>query len=140
MINDSDNGSGPLAPDNYSGFGSTFSNVQEFATHKHNVLYKAMRYGRWYLLKGIAPRYANDEAHHQMLAKEFATMMKLQHPGIVQATSIEDVPGLGTCIVMEYIEGKTLEQWLDDSPSSNECRNMFMQILDVVEYIHQHFH
>lgn len=137
MINDSDNGSGPLAPDNYSGIGSTFSNVQEFATHKHNVLYKAMRYGRWYLLKGMAPRYANDEAHHQMLAKEFATMMKLQHPGIVQATSIEDVPDLGTCIVMEYIEGKTLEQWLDDSPSSNECRNMFMQILDVVEYIHQ---
>ena len=137
MINDSDNGSGPLAPDNYTGIASTFSNVHELATHKHNVLYKAMRYGRWYLLKGIAPRYAADEAHHQMLTKEFATMMKLQHPGIVQATSIEDVPDLGTCIVMEYIEGKTLEQWLDNSPSSNECRNMFMQILDVVEYIHQ---
>lgn len=137
MINDSDNGSGPLAVNQYAGIESTFSNVHKLAVHEYNVLYKAMRYGRWYLLKGIAPRFAHDEAHRQMLVKEFETMMKLQHPGIVQATSIEEVPEVGFCIVMEYIEGKTLEQWLDGSPSGKQCRDMFLQILDVVEYIHQ---
>lgn len=137
MIFTNDNDSGPFVKGDFNGIDSTFTNVQEIATHEHNVLYKAMRYGRWYLLKGIAPRYNADETHRQMLIKEFETMMKLQHPGIVQAVSFDDVPNVGVCIVMEYVEGKTLEQWLEQTDDGKECRAMFMQILDAVEYIHQ---
>ena len=137
MAYSNDNDSGPFANGNFNGIDSAFTNVQEIAAHEHNVLYKAMRYGRWYLLKGIAPRYNADEAHRQMLIKEFDTMMKLMHPGIVQAVSLDDVPNVGMCIVMEYIEGKTLEQWLEQTDDGKKCRAMFMQILDAVEYIHQ---
>ena len=137
MAYSNDNDSGPFANGNFNGIDSAFTNVQEIAAHEHNVLYKAMRYGRWYLLKGIAPRYNADEAHRQMLIKEFDTMMKLLHPGIVQAVSLDDVPNVGMCIVMEYIEGKTLEQWLEQTDDGKKCRAMFMQILDAVEYIHQ---
>lgn len=138
MINDiEDIESGSLTNEQFTGVGSEFSNVQHISAHGDNVLCKAMRYGRWYMLKGIAPRYAHDEAHRQMLIKEFETMMKLEHPGIVQATSLEEVPGLGACIVMEYISGETLEQWLTHSPSAAACREIFMQILVVAEYIHR---
>ncbi len=129
--------SGPVTTDDIEGVSSALTNVQPIATRGHNTLWRAMRHGRWWLLKGIALRYAADEAHRRMLVKEFETMMRLQHPGIVQAHGLENVPELGPCIVMEWVEGMTLKQWLaDGSHSAGECREVLRQLLDAVEYIH----
>lgn len=116
---------------------SGWSRVQAIAKHKHTALHKGMRHGRWYLLKGIATPYAADEAHRQMLHKEFATLMRLNHPGIVQAVSLEDVPEVGLCIIMEWVEGQTLEQRLADGCTPQVGRSLLGQLLDVVEYVHQ---
>lgn len=115
----------------------TYSNIQPIAIHSHYRLWKAMRYGRWFLLKGISSGYLHDETHRQLLLKEFSTLMRLQHPGVVQAISFEDVRGVGPCIVMEYIEGKTLGEWIDEGADLNRCRDILHQLLDTVEYIHQ---
>ena len=132
-----DSESGPIGEVRYRGVSNAFTNVQELATRQHSVLCKAMRYGRWYVLKCIAPRYVADEAHRQMLAKEFESMMRVQHPGIVQAYGIEEVPERGPCIVMEYVEGCTLEQWLAQEHDAAACCALLMQLLDAVEAIHQ---
>lgn len=129
--------SGPVTTDDIEGVSSALTNIQPIATRGHNTLWRAMRHGRWWLLKGIALRYAADEAHRRMLVKEFETMMRLQHPGIVQAHGLENVPELGPCIVMEWVEGMTLKQWLaDGSHSAGECREVLRQLLDAVEYVH----
>lgn len=130
--------SGPLSADDIEGISSTLTNIQPVATRGHNTLWRAMRHGRWLLLKGIAVRYVADEAHRRMLVKEFETMIRLQHPGIVQAHGIENVPELGPCIVMEWVEGETLKLWLaSGSHSAGECHEVLRQLLDAVEYIHR---
>lgn len=138
MITDDYTESGPVTADDIEGVSSALTNVQPVAARGHNTLWRAMRYGRWWLLKGIAVRYAADEAHRRMLVKEFETMMRLQHPGIVQASSLENVPELGPCIVMEWVEGVTLKQWLADGDhSAGECGEVLRQLLDAVEYVHR---
>ncbi len=74
-----------------------------------NILCKAKRYGRWWMLKGLKPVFRNQETYKALLHKEFDILISLQHPNIVTASSIEEVAELGTCIVMECIDGITNE-------------------------------
>jgi len=71
-----------------------------------------------------------------MLHKEFELLMKAQHPGIVQATGLEDVPGLGECIVMEYVEGCTLKEVMEQGLSSRTAARLMDELTDAVAYIH----
>ena len=71
-----------------------------------------------------------------MLNKEFDIAMRLQHPGIVQTVNIEDVPILGRSIVMEWIDGMTLSQWLERNPARRERLKVLDQLLGAVAYLH----
>ena len=46
---------------------------------------------------------------------------------------MEEIPEMGTCIVMEWIDGITLEHW---SGKKIEGEGIFLQLLDAVHYIH----
>ena len=46
---------------------------------------------------------------------------------------MEEIPEMGTCIVMEWIDGITLEHW---SGRKTEGEDIFLQLLDAVHYIH----
>ena len=117
---------------------SRFTNVEMLGAHGVNVLARAKRYGRWYLLKGLTPEAAREELYRQMLHKEFDIMMRLQHPGVVQAVSIETVEPLGDCIVMEWVEGCTLKDWLKKEPPHEERLHVLNQLLSTLSHIHEH--
>ena len=87
--------------------------MEVLATSEVNVVAKAKRYGRWWLLKGLQKKKAGEAGYQQRLRKEFEILMQLQHPYVVAAYGIEDVEGLGRCIVMEYADGPTLREWLE---------------------------
>ncbi len=124
--------------DSFEGVNDHFTSLEVLGTHGHNVLARAKRFGRWYLLKGLAPEVADQHAYHEMLVKEFDIMMRLQHPGVVQAMTLEDVDGLGKCIVMEWVEGITLSDWLADKPTRAERRKVAQQLMDALAHVHQH--
>ncbi len=117
---------------------SRFTNVEVLGTHGHNVLARAKRYGRWFLLKGLSPDVAHEELYRQMLDKELDIMMRLQHTGVAQAIGMEMVERLGECIVMEWIEGSTLKKWLESDTTSSDRKHVASQLLDAVEHIHAH--
>lgn len=123
--------------DSFEGVNDRFSSLEEMGTHGHNRMARAKRYGRWYLLKGLADEEATQQAYHEMLAKEFDIMMRLQHPGVTQAVSFEDVPSMGKCIVMEWVEGTTLAQWLKTGPSREARRDVARQLMEAVAHIHR---
>ena len=77
-----------------------------------NVLYRARRFGRYYVLKGLAPEYRDDPAIREYLSKEYQIGVQLDHPHIVRVNSLEEDPKAGLCIVMEYVDGQSLDQWL----------------------------
>lgn len=85
------------------------------------------------MLKGLKEQYRQDENYKNLLHKEFDILISLQHPNIVSAYSMEEIPEMGTCIVMEWIDGITLEHWSGRKP---EGEGIFLQLLDAVHYIH----
>ncbi|MCH5306754.1 MAG: serine/threonine protein kinase [Prevotella sp.] len=117
----------------FEGIDTTFTDVEILYTSEVNVVAKAKRYGRWWLLKGLRQ---NEAAYQQRLRKEFEILIQLQHPNIVSAIGIEPVGNLGECIVMEFVDGVTLKEWLQGTPKSQERRRVARELTEAVGYVH----
>ncbi len=118
--------------------------LKETATHQ---LFRAKRFGRWYLLKSIRLDLRQSEFHRQMLHKEMEILMQLQHPGIVGCYGMEYLPdytdsqgetiSVGECIVLEYIDGQTLFDTIKADSSFPTLHPSFIsELLDALAYMH----
>lgn len=136
MQEDYDSSASGYIQDTFEGISHTFTDVEILHTSDANIVAKAKRYGRWWLLKGLRQEVATEQRYQQMLRKELEIMMQLQHPTIVTAVGLEDVEGLGTCIVMEYVEGVTLSEWLKEHHRQQTRRSVARELTDAVAYIH----
>ena len=126
----------PSEPTTYS-IGSTFSDLEEMPAGGYNRLLRGVRYGKYFVLKGLKSEHADDETFRSMLRKEFEIMVQLDHPNIVRVYSLEEVAGVGLCIVMEYVDGRPLDQWLATKPSKAARRRVARQLLEAMSHWHQ---
>lgn len=116
---------------------STFADVEVVSRGSSFFTARATRYGRRWILKGINPESADDVLARQQLLKEFEILSSLSHPGIVRFSGIEEVDGLGLCIIMEWIEGPTLEEVLKQGVfSRHDRRRLMLEIVEAVAYLH----
>lgn len=116
---------------------SFFSNYEILERGDNHVFYRARRYGRWYVLKGLREDFRNNPLYEEWLSKEYSVGIGLDFPTIVRVESLEDDPMAGRCIVMEWVEGMTLDRWLRETkPNMRTRRGVMNQILDAVEYCH----
>ena len=118
---------------------STFSGHEPLPTRSRqagNVLYRARRWGRYYVLKGLASEHRNDPAMREYLSKEYQIGVQLDHHNIVRVNSLEEDPKAGLCIVMEYVDGQNLDEWLATKPSAAARKRIFQQIMDAMAYCH----
>ena len=122
--------------DSFEGISQIFTDVEILSTSEVNVVARAKRYGRWWLLKGLRKEVAGEVGYQQRLRKELEILMLLQHPNIVATYGIEDVEGLGRCIVMEYVDGVTLKEWLTEKPTRQMRLRIMQEITDAVAYLH----
>ncbi len=127
--------------ESYEGLDTAFSEVTAVASRGYCDLYRAKRYGRWYLLKCLRQEHAGDAAYQQMLRKEVEVLMQMQHPGVLQAVGMETValPGRGdvTCIVAEWIDGVTLGEYLKTTPTASSLRRIALELAEALAYVHQ---
>jgi len=136
MNSDVDTSASGIEDGRFEGVSPVFTEVHLISEGDINILGKGKRYGRWWLLKGLQPDLSELTQYVEMLHKEFELLMKAQHPGIVQATGLEEVPGLGECIVMEYVEGTTLKEVMEQGLSSRTAARLMDELTDAVAYIH----
>ncbi len=113
-----------------------------------NILVKAKRSGRWWVLKGLKAEFRKSETHRQLLRKEYGILSGMQHPGVVMTAGMEEVEGFGEVIVMEWVDGVTLKEWLRGEYGGKVCERtgegrslaerlrVAFQIMDAVEYVH----
>ena len=73
------------------------------------------RLGRDVALKVIAPRLADDPSYRRRFELEARAASALNHPSIVTIYDIGETDGR-SWIAMEWVEGRTLRQALDDGP------------------------
>ena len=107
---------GEMAPGSPQPIVNTFANIREryVSASGHTRLLTATRYGKLYMLKCLKPDFLYTPVYRQALAKEFEIGLLLDHPNICRTIGMEQVDGLGSTIVMEYIDGDTLKDVILD--------------------------
>ena len=99
--------------------------------------FRVKLYGKLHFLKRLKPEFANDIRYQEAFRKEFETGYRLEHPNLVRYISLT-----GDGILMEYIDGETLTQYLANHPdyfkSKQNTQKFLRQLLDVVGYLHSH--
>lgn len=130
--------SGRISPDvsehyvtNYS-----FTQSEEIASQGYNRIVRAVRYGKYFVLKGLKSEYRDREEFRSLLRKEFEIMVQLDHPNIVRVYSLEEVADMGLCIVMEYVDGVPLDRWLATQPPVRMRRRAMEQLLEAMGHWH----
>ena len=120
--------SGFVKPDDILKSGR-FSDFSTVPSRGYSLLVRAKRHGRWWMLKGLKEPYRNDAVYQVLLQKEYEITSQLQHPMAVSVFSLEEIEGLGLCIVMEWIEGQTLKEWLAQGKHSRKQRRHVADML-----------
>ena len=102
-------------------------------------LFRAQRMGKWQVLKCLKPEFAQQDEYRALLQKEFEIGFHLDHPNIARTESLEEVEGLGVCIVEEYVDGKSLRELMESRNwTSSRIVHIMRQVADALEYLHQH--
>ena len=101
-----------------------------------NQVVKVRRQGKWFILKGLKPEYRDEQSYIELLKKEFELSTLLDHPNIVKVLAKEMNPEIGPCIVMDYIDGVTLDEFLATKPSAAVRKKVVEQLVDALCYIH----
>lgn len=115
----------------------TFLDVKEVyvSTAGHTRLFSATRYGRRYMLKCLKTDFLLTPLYQQLLHKEFEIGIQLDHPNICRTIGWETLPQLGNVIVMEYIDGITLEELLQ-TKDQRYVYTLLAQLVDALGYMH----
>ena len=120
----------------FENISDVFTSYSEIPSEGFNCLYKAQRYGKWFVLKGLKPEYRGQAIYEELLTKEFELGMKMDHPHIAYTFGKEIDPVAGPCIVMEYVDGITLREFLDTKPSTKLRRKVVTELLEAMAYYH----
>lgn len=125
--------------DNMTMVSHTFSDIRECYVSRsgHARIYSARRFGKRYMLKCLKPDFLMTPAYRLVLNKEFEIGIQLDHPNICHTISMEVVPDLGPAIIMEYIDGMTLEAFMEEGKLTKDLARKFVaQLTDALEYMH----
>lgn len=118
---------------------NTFGNLAEcyVSAAGHARLFSATRYGKRYMLKCLKPDFLYVPVYRTALVKEFEIGIQLDHPNICRTVGFEEVDGLGTVIVEEYVDGCTLEELMDNHGlTDDKAMKITSQLMDALEYMH----
>ena len=104
------------------------------------TLYRSNRMGKWVVLKALNTEYRNDPFYEAILQKEFQVGYELRHSGIVETIDFVKLPQLGNVIVLEYIDGVTLRDYVNDGGviSRADVEHLVNSICEAVGYLHSH--
>ncbi len=89
-------------------------------------------------VKVLNKEFVYNEDVHSRFIEEARKLFQLNHPQIIRVTQIIDEDDM-VAFVMDYINGKTLEQFFDSKEkiSTTEIVELYNQMLDALIYIHQ---
>lgn len=114
-----------------------FTQIKKIESGGFNQLYTANRLGKKWLLKGLKPEYQQQSLYVELLKKESDILLSLSYPYIVHSFGMEIIPELGPCIIMEYIDGTTLEEVLQKGITQKQKLKILDQIIEALHYIHE---
>lgn len=103
-------------------------------TTSHARLYRVCKAGKYFVVKTTKD---NSGAEYAMLRREYELSIGCDHPHIIHIYTFEEQTPVGAGIVMEYVEGRTMTEWLAENPAKESRRRIFGELLSAVGYMHR---
>ena len=111
-----------------------FHDFKLLKTTANATLYLALKAGKRFLIKTTKD---NTEQQSKMLYREYQLSIGCDHPHLVHIYTVEEGLPFGAGLVMEYIEGRTLKEYLAEKPSKKGRERIFSELLSAVGYLHK---
>lgn len=99
-----------------------------------SVFYRIRRAGKYFFFKAVNPENSLSERY---LKREYEISRGADHPNIVDIYMLEEIEGLGKGLLMEYVEGRNLSEFLEEKPTLKAKKRIFSQLLDALGYLHK---
>lgn len=115
----------------YSG---KYTDVELINVTAHARLYRMRRAGRLFMAKTMREDSSKDV---ELLKREYELTLGLTHPHIIHIYAYETDTPVGPAIVMEYVDGRTLAEYLAEKPASSALQRVFDQLLSATDYLHK---
>ena len=115
----------------YSG---RYTDVELIATTAHARLYRMRRAGRLFMAKTTL---SGDARSLELLQREYELTLGLSHPHIIHVYTYEASTPVGPAIIMEYVDGCTLTEYLAERPDTMARQRVFEQLLSATAYLHK---
>jgi serine/threonine protein kinase len=90
-------------------------------------------------VKVLLPRYAHDEKFRERFLREAKAASRVRHPNVVQILDFGDTPNGSVYFAMEFLEGRDMQELLDDEGplSWPRARHMLLQITSALGAAHE---
>ena len=105
--------------------------IRETSTSR---LYRVSREGKHFMFKTARD---NSEMLTSLIRREYELSMTLNNPYIAYVFTYDSIPGIGEGIVMEYVDGCSLADFLKENPDLALRRRVLLQLFEAVAYIHR---
>ncbi len=96
-------------------------------------IYKASKGSKYVILKSpVSP----DAMTLEMLRREYELSCDLNHPSLARTIGFEPGTPVGPAILIEYVDGVGLDDFLAGHPSRSRRKAVLQDILEGVDYLH----
>ena len=103
----------------------------------YSQIWRFDRGGRFRVLKCLKEGFRDDPLYERLLQKEFEIGYSLDHEGICEYYSFKKDTELGSCIEMEWVDGRTLEQFLSEGKHDRNVYDKIVgEICSALSYMH----
>ena len=104
----------------------------------HNRVYRAMHAGKRVVLKVAKEEEGNTARNRLLLKREFDIMHDIDCLYVVKTWQMADVPGLGRTIVMEYVQGRTFDKFVQEKPPLSVRKRVAEELIEALDTLHAH--
>ncbi|MDE6335753.1 MAG: serine/threonine protein kinase, partial [Muribaculaceae bacterium] len=116
--------------------------IEPYIRHNRSELWLTIREGRRFILKGLPIELRYHPEEEARLHKEYSLGLRINHPNVAGVYGYESNPITGPVILMEYVDGIPLNDFLKRPAASNlppaqkQRLAIACQIADALDYIH----
>lgn len=99
-------------------------------------VYTARKHGKWVMLKTLKAELRDQPEYVEMLHREFEVRYNLAHAHIIMINDLEEVPGLGLCIITDDVYGLSLAKLISQGKVTSEIVKKIARCLpDAIDYM-----
>lgn len=101
-------------------------------------MYRICKNGRFFVYKALKEEFRGNLMYEDLLTKDFDIGFSLNHSGICQYFGKICHPVIGNCIVMEWVDGCTLEELISTGNITRPlAEKIICEICDALDYMHR---